>query len=502
MNQEDMPLHPVKEIITNEDRLRTEAKFNVWDKFIKGELKENVELSLLKDPTIWAYAQLKDKKGNQLKLRAWQDLIINDRCRYIVCAASNQVGKTASACVKIIHHLQFVPNATVLITSRNFDLAKKVLMDIREFCMRSNIQLSDDIDNKCMLTINNYDGKGVSKAVAVPATESALSWDATLIVWDEAFFTDNGIYLFDQVFETRTNATKNWKHPFLTLGQIMIISNPNGKHGLGWKLWNDSRFSRFRFDFLANPDNTPEEFKFYARTLPSDVFDSCYAAVFSSASGRFIPAAWYDKACEDYDLILPHKHLVYLGMDLAGEDVKSRSLDFNELFGAIVLKNEMKEPVVKVVYHKEWKSGTSRKIMYEELMRLMKSCNFGGIAYDKPGVGDNVHSTLTDPNGKYRVPGYLVHPLTYSLPNKSDVYHNLHTLYEFSRIIHPDIPKLRSQFETLDFERTEAGHLTNKVMYKIHHAKESQKDDLTDALANCCFEAIRLSKSRASMTYI
>ena len=82
------------------DRLELDVqkKFKLWD-----DSKGN-DLSLLFDPTIWAYAFLKGPDGNALKLYGFQDLLINDRSRFVSGCASNQVGKTLCMEVKALHH--------------------------------------------------------------------------------------------------------------------------------------------------------------------------------------------------------------------------------------------------------------------------------------------------------------------------------------------------------------------------------------------------------------
>src|SRR3990167_3510593 len=83
-----------------------EAKFKRYDdlKARASSLSENdfkTELAeLFKDPTIWAYATLKDPQNNPLKLYPFQDRFINDPHRFTHCTAANQIGKTLGSEVK------------------------------------------------------------------------------------------------------------------------------------------------------------------------------------------------------------------------------------------------------------------------------------------------------------------------------------------------------------------------------------------------------------------
>jgi len=502
-----LALKPVKEVITEYDRLRLKSKFALWDKFKSGNSNDNRMLALFQDPTIFSYAMLKDKEDNPLRMRPHQDILINDKNRFIVGACANQIGKSWAGAAKTIHHGLFVPNATVLITSRTFDQAKHFLKEIKEMCLRSNIEISDENDSKTMITINNWNGKGMSNLVCVSPTESALSYAPTLEVLDELGFIPNSEWFYDQIAEPRIGDTQHRKHPFLTMGQIFAISNPNSQQGAHWKLWNDSRYSRYRFDWLSHPKNTKEMFLYYKKTKPPDVFNSCYGAVFSSASGRFITADEFKNAVDNYQMVLPEKAMVFFGLDTAGEDSHSRNTDGNVMFGFIVL-NEFDEDTgrkltAKMVYYKYWPPRTPRKVIYSEIRRLYQECNFGGISYDKMGGGDTIYNSLTDPSGPYRLPMYMVHPQTFSLQNKSEVYRNLKELYQFRRIKHPDIIPLRKEVETLDFQvTTKAGHLDMTPSLKVHHYKKSMKDDHPDALALAAYEAIRMTRSVVSIQTI
>ncbi len=136
-----------------------------------------------------------------------------------------------------------------------------------------------------------------------------------------------------------------------------------------------------------------------------------------------------------------------------------------------------------------------KEVVYEEIKRLGNVSHF---SYDKIGVGDSVKNDLLD---RKIFSEYQIEPLTYSLPNKSDVYYNMKHLFEQRKIIIPDIPKLREQLMGLRFERTLAGHL-NRPMIKVHHATEGLHDDMADALANCLWATLRSSGIPVEATFV
>ncbi len=293
---------------------------------------------------------------------------------------------------------------------------------------------------------------------------------------------------FNKVIVSRTNATKNWKNDHFTMVQIVCISNPNGQRGVMWDLWNDNAFHRYRYCFLANPENNIEEYNYWKKKMPADEFDSVYAATFTSASGGFITLEEYKDATKhEYECKPPLTQPIYFGGDFAGEDTVSRDVDSTVLIGTTHVKHDG-EDKVQVCHTHEFPLRCKKQLVYDELARFP---NIAKFAYDKPGVGDSVKNDLKD---KGILPEFKIESLTYSLPNKSEVYYNMKRLFEQRLIMLPNITKLQEQLLGLRFEKTDAGHI------KIHHKKEAMHDDWADALANACYAAKRLRGAIPSVT--
>ncbi len=469
------------------------------EKFQRQVYNKEINWNLFLDPTIWAYKFLKDKQGNPLTLRGFQDKLINDRHRLIVCAASNQIGKTVTMEVKAIHHAIHVDNASVLVISKSEKQSINILDEIKQLLARGNISFKEvigEIENRMELHIVNTDGKGISIIRCLPPTTSVLGYYATLIVCDEIGFWEienmGQLEFFNRVIQSRTLDTKNWKNDFFTIGQICCISNPNAQQGALWRLWNNPKFNQYRYNFLSNPANSLKEYNEWRDDpdITTDEFDSVFAAVFSSASGGFITGFEYNDAIKNpYELRLPMTSPVYFGADFAGEDTKSRDVDSTVLIGAHHVKH-LEENKVQIGYTKEFRLRCKKSEVYDE---LKKYDNISKFAYDKAGVGDSVKNDLKD---KHILSEYKVEALTYSLPNKTEVYVNMKRLFEQRLIMLPDVPKVKEQLLGLRFEKTEGGHL------KIHHAREGLHDDWADALANACYAAKRLKGVSAGAVVI
>jgi len=476
----------------------------------KSELP-SIDWKLFLDPTIWTYKLFKDKQNNLFKFRGFQDKIINDKHPLVVVVAANQIGKTWTACVKAIHHAYFVPNASVLIVSRSEQQAIYILDEIKWMLKRTNLSFEElwenEVENRTELHIKNVDKTGVSVIRCLPPTQRVLSYPATLIICDEIGFWEiermDSIEFFEKVIVSRIQDTKYWKikignpeiilNDYFTMGQIFCISSTNAQQGVLWKIWNDPDFHQYRYNWLANPEHTIEEYQLLKRKKPSDIFDSVYAATFSSATGGFILLEEYEDAIRKYSVFPPPDQPICLGGDFAGEDTVNRDVDETILFGGIKIKEEG-EDKVKIVYYNEFPLRVKKEEVYEEIKRL----NTAQFSYDKAGVGDSVKNDLID---KRILSEYQIDSLTYSLPNKSEVYYNMKHLFEQRKIIIPDIPKLKEQLLGLRFKRTEGGHL-NRPVIMVHHEREGLHDDYADALANCCWATMRSSAIPVDLTII
>ena len=447
----------------------------------------NINWNLFFDPTIWAYKVLKDKQNNLLKLRGFQDKVLNDRHRFIVVAGANQIGKTFGIAAKAIHHAVHVDNASVIIVSKSEPQAIMVLDEIKWMLKRANISFDSiigDVENRTELHIKSQDGTGVSVIRCLPPTTTILGYPATLIICDEIAFWEidnmDPYEFFWRVIVSRTNSTKNLKNKHFTMGQIFCISNTNGQQGILWSLWNHSDFHQYRYNFLANPDNTIEEYEKLKIELPSDWFDSIYAASFSSTKGGFITMDEWKDAAREYKTSELITSSIYMGGDFAGEDTRGRDVDQSVLVGVIPVKDKEIDKL-QVVYLNDFPIRTKKEAIYDELLKF-KILKF---AYDKVGVGDSVKNDLKI---RGQLSEYQIEALTYSLPNKSEVYYNLKHLFEQRKIIVPNDKKLKEQLMGLKFELTKGGHL-DKPMIKVHHATEKLHDDFPDALANACYVA-------------
>ncbi len=483
--------------------LEIQEKFDKWDQLgLQKDILSKKEFltklgKLCEDPTIWAYGTLNDKQNKKLECWYYQDKIMNDHNRFIHITAANQIGKTWSGgIIKGFHHALMVNNASVMLISRGEDQAKGILDEIKWMGERSRVRLTeffDDVSNRTELHLPSPDGIGTSVIRVFPPTKKILSFPATLVILDETGFWEkecelDPIEYYQQCVEPRTNQTKNWEHPFLRMGQIVSITNPNGQSGLAWNLYNDSRFHQYVYNWLACPINTYKEYKEQEQRLPPIRFASIYAATYLSASGGFITTEQYNKfAAYNSELTIKPGMVLFLGGDHASEEPKSRHTDWSTLYGVIQVPNKdfPQYPRIRVVYRRDFQPRTPKRLIYEEIEKIKKmhGVEVAGYAYDKVGVGDSVKTDLIGRGTLYEK---QIEALTYSLPCKSEVYLNFQNLFRQDMIEGLDIPKLKQQILALKVEQP-----IGSIHIKVHHKTEGVKDDEPDALANACYIASR-----------
>lgn len=457
------------------------------------ENKDTINWHLFLDPTIWAYKFLKDHEDNPLKLYGFQDIIINDKHRFIHVTAANQLGKTWAIETKAIHHAIHVNNASVLIISKSEDQAIRILDEIKWLLRRASIDFEsiiDEVDNRTELHIKNRDKRGVSIIRAFAPTTKVLGFYGTLVLLDETGHWEKQTEMtptdyYVQVIEPRTNATKNWKNPYFTMGQIISITNPYGEQGLAYDLFKDSRFNNYKYCWLANPNNTLEEYLYHKKRLAPHRFASIYAATYMNVEGGFITLDQYNQfASYNHNLIINPNKPLFLGGDFASEDVKGTRVDYTALYGVQEADTSMKDKILrlKLAYVKEFPLKTKKEVVYNEIINLIKQgVIMPKFAYDKIGVADSVKMDLIE---RGILSEHQIESLTYSLPNKSEVYINLQTLFAHGLIEGRDIPKLQEQLLGLKVEQ-----MLGSLHLKIHHKTEGIHDDHPDALANACYAA-------------
>ena len=500
--------------VTPEMEKATAAKFEKWDRIMEegwlesGDSKKQKEVyTLLLDPTIYSYAFFRDPKHpkKRFKCYPYQDAILNDNHKRVFFAAANQIGKSIGLCIKALTFALLNPGKTVLMTSKTLPQSKDLLRQIKQFLQNSRLDYKYDVGDSETKTeiyfkhfeeVEVYDEKldqtfaelrelAQSRIICVPATEAALGYAVDLLLPDELPFYENGEYFFKQILQPRTYTTK---------GQIMVFGNPNGQQGIGWELWNDDEFHKYRFNYLDCPTNTQEEFDRLCKSLTREQIDSTLLAIFTSPEGGFLTLLERKNMQEERGSMLPSviTKQLYIFFDWA--KVRDRTVRII----ATPNKSNSEDWADEVYVYEmlEYPSGTSyTKIIDEDLKSLIKDVGPEKVAmvgWDNTGVGRG----LEDFTRRVEQLGIMAMPVEFSLENKSRIYTLFKLLAEQKRIKIPYVKECDKQLSMLRFERSPRGHL------KVHHENEKDRDDFPDALAGACSLIIQPENLPISATVI
>lgn len=508
-------LKPTVEHVTEQMTLSTQEKFTLWDTVIVEDWlgnpkKSDDALILLKDPTIYAYAFFRDAKGDPFKVYPYQDIVMNDMNDRVIFAAANQIGKSVSLCLEATHFALQNPGTTTILVSQTFNQTKDRLRQIRIFLENSTLEYKyeiGDTDTKTeiyfkqfedYLDIDEKTGEPVwkqrqlpdSRVLCLPATETVLSYSVHKLLLDELAFYEDGDYFYKQIAQPRTYATK---------GQIKVYSNPNGQQGIFWELWNNSRFSKYRFNFLDCPNNTQQEFDELCEGLTQEQIDSTLLATFTSPVGGFFSLQERKAMQEDRPNQLPIivQDPLYFFYDWG---------KINDPTVRICGSPDGVDPAspnltgIRVHEMKPYPLGTSYNAIIEDLEQTIREVGFGRVVmvgWDNTGVGSGIEDFIV----RIRDLGVQCMPVPFSLENKSRMYTIFKLLAERNLrgkpgIKIPYLPACDKQLASLTFTKT------SREYFQIHHANEKDHDDFPDALAGLCILIVQPENPPVSITII
>lgn len=155
--------------------------------------------------------------------------------RFAIVLKARQLGLSTLAMAYALHHLLFVPGATVILVSKDQPTANKAL-SLMEFMWdflpgrwkRLAPELTNDSATEKVWTF--ADGMK-SRIVSRPATDSVgVSETATLVLWDEAALARDGDGTY-RALDPTTDAG----------GQFIVFSTARGGHNRFAKLWRLAR---------------------------------------------------------------------------------------------------------------------------------------------------------------------------------------------------------------------------------------------------------------------
>lgn len=175
-----------QQVITRDDLNMEmyEKKFQAWDMVMEQRLIEQGNphaITLLDDLTIYTYAFLR-LSLQRIKLYPYQDLIVNDKHRFIYFLAANQIGKSLSLDVMAVFRLLTGRAVNIAIVSKSLDQSKFQMSRIRQILNESRFSWKEETGESesirlITMDVKDKDGKtsiGVNRLICAPCTEGLL----------------------------------------------------------------------------------------------------------------------------------------------------------------------------------------------------------------------------------------------------------------------------------------------------------------------------------------
>lgn len=313
------------------DKSIVQKKFELWNYvgklgLLQGNFNTKQEKLMhyraitlpLRDKTIYAYVNFKFN-NMPMKMRYYQDIMLNDKHDRILFASSNQIGK--SICLDVDAAVEFSIDHgkewVGILVSKSLEQSKYQMDRIKQMLKSSNITYREestedtktgkrdsvgaitftfyDIDNKTPLYTN--------RLICCPPTGSALGYPTDRMWLDEFDWWENidQNWFMQQVAIPRTIETN---------GAIIIFSNPNGKDKELYKLWNEKYedgtyiWHRYNFNYWDKPGANQHQFNKITARMTRFQVDSTMLAVFSQSAGAFFS---YEEIMDQIDKELCQK---------------------------------------------------------------------------------------------------------------------------------------------------------------------------------------------------
>lgn len=466
---------------------------------------------MLTDPTLYAYAFLM-VNGEKLRLYPYQDLIANDQYDRIIFCAANQIGKSFLLDTVAIHRftMDHGKEYNQAIISKSKEQAKFQVSRIRTMLQTSKVSFKEDIGdqesmNVLTLEIRDYKTnklKYINRIIVAPCTSSSLGYDLHDLYLDEFDFFEvsQGLeFAYTQWFEPRTFGTK---------GRITIFSNPNGKSGYMYKLWNQKnadgtfRFHRYNFNYMDRPGNTVEEFEALKLSRSRQVFESTVAAIFTDSAGSFFSQ---DEIEKSHDNRLDYKKDLVTGVTTFWFLDTGAKHDQSVLCGCYVEPDD---------FHKEFVHVNVFTIQIYPVgypLTRVAGCNIDdsdGWHYEKSvkeyldeytEFGVTFGFDVTGNEGMKALFDNMAIPyvdIMFSGPKKSGMYQRFKWYMERGLFHRIDCKEFEYQMSRLKVKKSVRGY------YMFHHESEDDLDDVCDACAGMIYLADNPDLVVPSLTFI
>jgi len=482
-------------------------KFQAWD-FVKKNniMSDPVAVSLLVDPTLFAYAML-NMDMKPVKLYPYQDLIANDKYRYIIFNAANQIGKSLNLDIMAIYHFLREENVNIAIVSKSLPQSKFQISRIRSLLNNCRLHWKEETGESESSTLLTLEIKkygqivGMNRLICAPCTEGLLGYDLHYLYLDEfEFWEKDQKYFFEQTAQPRTYSTK---------GQIVIFSNPNGQQSYVAELEHQElltggkKWHHYNFNYLDKPGNTIAEYDQLKYELPRAQFESTVAAIRTLSDRCFFSPneieKSFDSQLENIKNVIVDKQ-TYWFLDVGAKHDQScligcyKEIDmkderFNHLYFFVIQLYPQGYPISRVAGVNVDESDGWHYV--KSVREYLEEYKYGGV---QPLFGFDVTGNQ-GMRALFEAIGIEAIDVTFSGPQKSQMYQRFKYFMEkglLHRIKHAEWERQASELIVTKGQR---GYLLiNAASVALAGKSEDAKlkripDDTQDATVGCIYLA-------------
>ena len=456
---------------------------------------------IFQDPTMFCYMMFQ-VDGKPLKLYPYQDLIVNDPYRWKYFRAANQIGKsltldaTVARNLLIDHghaHHEAIVSKSLPQSIFQMRRVKSLLNTARYIEWKEE---RGDADSMSVISVDVKDTKGNIKytnlGICAPCTEGLLGYDIHKLNLDEYEFWEVDIkHFFNQIAQPRTYTTR---------GNITIFTNPNGADGYGTDLENqvfldkNKKWHTYVFNFFDKPGNTQADFDQVVVGLSRQQTESTLLAIRSLSDKYFFSSEEVERS---YDKVIEaQKEWIAQGKDTFWFLDVGAKIDQSCLIGAYPTPDSEDErlvhaniflihvfpqgyPISRVVGSYDENQDTDGWHTEKSVKEHLEEYSFAKDVY--PTFGCDV----TGNQGMiplFNTVGIDPIDINFSGPKKWAMYQRLKYYFEKNLIHRIKHEAFEYQTKRMIVTKLQAGRYN-----RVSHEKESDHDDIPDAVAGVIY---------------
>lgn len=394
-----------------------------------------------------------DYQKRENKRHETQIEILNSKARDITICAGTRGGKSQLCAYIAFKHL-LADNQRVWIVSLSYDLAKKVFNYVIDFAGKYDRRLLKGVTEKPFprFVVREWNSWLECKSADVPHSLMGEELDLAIV--------DEGARMKPDIWERYISARLASRR-----GKSFIISTPFGEGNWFHRRYLQTKHSEngdsFHFTSKDNPYFPKDEWDLRKETLPQDIFEQEYMALFLAKAAKVFRGV--EDIINDFSPEPKKGHLYYMGVDLG----KRRDFTVLTVIDSSVYPHQM----VFIDRFNQIEYPFQKK----RILAVAKKYNNARICVDANNIGEVIVDELK------RESRSVVEGFKFTSQSKKESIEKLSIMIEQKKIAILDYEILIDELNSFGYIMTEAGNIR-------YSAPEGLHDDCVISLALACWK--------------